>query len=46
VIFKPISDMPHCVVAIGYRDGTNRLMKDFVAVVQAFSQQNWQKTSQ
>jgi DNA-binding transcriptional LysR family regulator len=43
VIFKPITDMPHCVVAIGYRDGTNRLMKDFVAVVQAFSQQNWQK---
>jgi DNA-binding transcriptional LysR family regulator len=44
VIFKPITDMPPCVVAIGYRDGSNRLMKDFIALAHALSLQNWQKT--
>jgi DNA-binding transcriptional LysR family regulator len=37
VIFRPISDMPQCVIAIGYRDGSNRLIGDFIAVVQALS---------
>jgi DNA-binding transcriptional LysR family regulator len=37
VIFRPISDMPHCLIAIGYRDGSNRLIGDFVSVVKTLS---------
>ena len=43
VVFKPITDMPNCVVAIGYRDGSNRLLKDFITVAHGLSLQNWQK---
>lgn len=33
VIFRPITDMPHCVIAIGHYDITNRLTQQFVSVV-------------
>ncbi|WP_054004498.1 LysR family transcriptional regulator [Cypionkella psychrotolerans] len=35
VIFKQIVDMPHSVIAIGYREGANRRVRDFVSVVEA-----------
>ena len=38
VVFKLISDMPHCTIAIGYRDGTSRLLRDFVALARKLSQ--------
>jgi hypothetical protein len=31
VIFKQIVDMPHSVIAIGYREGANRRVRDFVS---------------
>lgn len=40
VIFKHISDMPHSVIAIGYRDGTNKWVRDFVSVVEALLQKH------
>ena len=38
VVFKLITDMPQCSIAIGYRDGSSRLMKDFVALARSLSQ--------
>lgn len=38
VVFKLITDMPHCAIAIGYRDGPGRLLKDFVALARKLSQ--------
>ncbi len=35
VIFKQIVDMPHSVIAIGYREGANRRVRDFISVVEA-----------
>jgi len=37
VIFKPIADMPDCVMAIAFRRGPNRLIEDFVAAVKRVS---------
>lgn len=37
VIFKPITDMAPCVIAIGYRDSANRLVRDFISVVRDIS---------
>nr|WP_274534667.1 LysR family transcriptional regulator [Pararhizobium polonicum] len=38
VVFKPIIDMPFCSIAIGYRDTSNRLVRDFISVVQNISE--------
>ncbi|MBL4929785.1 LysR family transcriptional regulator [Fuscibacter oryzae] len=38
VVFKPITDMPECSIAIGYRDGSSRLLKDFVTLARKLSQ--------
>ena len=35
VVFKQIVDMPHSVIAIGYRKGANRRVRDFISVVEA-----------
>jgi DNA-binding transcriptional LysR family regulator len=32
VVFKPIEDMPECVIAIGYRPNSNSLIADFIQV--------------
>lgn len=37
VVFKQIVDMPHSFNAIGYREGANRRVRDFISVVEAFS---------
>jgi DNA-binding transcriptional LysR family regulator len=37
VVFKTISDMPDCVMAIAYRPTPNRLVADFVAAVKRVS---------
>lgn len=38
VVFKPITDMPQCTIAIGYREGSSRLTRDFVAVARKVTQ--------
>lgn len=40
VIFKQIADMPHSAIAIGYRDGSNRRVRDFVQVVERILQEH------
>lgn len=37
VIFKPISDMPDCLMAIGYRGTPSRLVADFLAAARRVS---------
>lgn len=37
VVFRPIVDMGECVIAIGYRGPPNRLISDFISVVDRVS---------
>jgi DNA-binding transcriptional LysR family regulator len=38
VVFRPIVDMRECVIAIGYRGTPNKLVADFISVVNSVSQ--------
>jgi DNA-binding transcriptional LysR family regulator len=38
VVFRPIVDMRECVIAIGYRGQPNRLVADFISVVNRVSE--------
>lgn len=38
VVFRPIRDMRECVIAIGYRGTPNKLVADFISVVNRVSQ--------
>lgn len=38
VIFKEITDMPHCSIAIGFRGEASRLIRDFVALARKLSE--------
>ena len=40
VVFRPIENMADCIIAIGYRDGTNPLVKEMVSIAKEVAERH------